>query len=902
MKTIYDHNIIIQSQFRKSIRDDYNRFIVEQSNRFSLKDCLKIDLHCHDHNSNVPDELWGRILKLPETWLKTNDLIKVLESNHCSLTTITNHNNARSCWDLKEKGHDVLAAAEFTCYFPEDELFVHVLTYGFTPEQEVKLEKKRVDIYKFLAYAAEENIPVVLAHPLYFYSRSQKISMEYFEKFAILFQRYEVMNGQRDYWQNLLTKEWVGSLTPERCESFARKHQLNPMDYGVDIYKPKVMTGGSDDHMGIFAGECGSYLHIPDLQERLKTSSKSELALEALRKGDIAPYGTIYENQKLNIALIDYFSQVATRMDDPGLFRILFHRGSASDKLACLSFSNFILELQRHGKTAMFFKFIHSALTGKKLNKLYTWRIARDYKFTIQYLEDISNSRRKSSKQFIKSTDKAIAELFTGLNHLIIKRIKKHFKGQGPVFSISQLTTEEIARQFEVPSHLREMFSGKKASVSDNMVNLNLGKIFDDLSFPILVSIVLAGSMIASTRLLCQNRNFLNDFSDYIGKHKHPKRALWLSDTFFDKNGVSSTLQLTLAECQKNDLDIDFLICHPKGQSQDHLHVVRPLTSFAFKSLGEQDFHVPDILEIKNIFYKGGYDRIICSTEAPMGPVALLLKHTFNVPCYFYMHTDWMEFIKNTTQLSHSEQDRMRRFLRFYYQQFDGIFTLNSDHKKWLNSHEMQIDEAKIHLTSHWIKEQPEVNKKFNIHKLHQELGLGLDENKPQPTLFFAGRISKEKGIFDIPDIVNEVKKQIPNIKVFIAGTGPAEYTLRKMFPEATFLGWLEKKNMAKLYHSLDLFIFPSRFDTFGNVVLEAFGHGMPVIAYDIKGPKDIIEDNKNGFLVKDKHEMAKKIVHYFSDNVDKKRFKENAIQRCLSENFQADFIMEKLQKDIDLI
>ncbi len=900
MKAIYDHNIKTQSPFRNSIREDYNRFIVEQSSRFSLRDCLKVDLHCHDHNSNVPDELWGRVLKLPETWLKTKDLLKLLESNHCSLNTVTNHNNARSCWDLKKKGHDVLVAAEFTCYFPDDELFVHVLTYGFTPDQEVKLEEKRANIYEFLSYAANQDIPVVLAHPLYFYSRSQKISKDYFEKFAILFQRYEVMNGQRDYWQNLMTKEWVESLTPELCESYAKKHKLNPLDYGVDINKPKVMTGGSDDHMGIFAGECGSYLYVPNLEERLKTSTKSDLALEAIKNGDIAPFGTIYENQKLNIALMDYFSQVATKMEDPGLFRILFHRGSASDKLACLTFSNFILELQRHSKTEMFFKFIHIALTGKKLNKLYTWRIAKDYKFTIQHLEDISNSRRKSSKQFIKSTDKAIAELFTGLNHLIIKRIKKHFKGQNSKFSISKLTTEEIARQFEMPSHLREMFSGKKATVSDNMVNFNLAKIFDDLSFPILVSIVLAGSMIASTRLLCQNRNFLNEFSDYIGKHKQPKRALWLSDTFFDKNGVSNSLQLTLVECQKNDIDIDFLICHPEEQSQEHLHVVRPLTSFTFKSLGEQDFHVPDFLEIKNIFYKGGYDRIICSTEAPMGPIALLLKHTFNVPCYFYMHTDWMEFVKNTTRLTDFEQDRLRRFLRFYYQQFDGIFALSSDHKNWLSGHEMQIDKEKIHLTSHWIHEQPDVNKKFNIHKLHRELG--LDENKPQPTLFFAGRISKEKGIFDIPEVVRAVKKVIPDIKMFIAGTGPAEYSLRKKLPEATYLGWIDKKKMAKLYHSLDLFIFPSRFDTFGNVILEAFGHGMPVIAYDIKGPKDIIEDNKNGFLVTDKDEMAEKIIHYFSDQIDRDNFKKNAIQRCLSNDYQAKTIMENIQKNIGLI
>jgi glycosyltransferase involved in cell wall biosynthesis/predicted metal-dependent phosphoesterase TrpH len=898
MNNIY--NTTVQSPFRKSIRENYNRFLIEQSNHFPANECLKIDLHCHDHNSDTPDELWGRILKLPETWLKTKDLIKVLKSNHTNVITITNHNNARSCWELKDAGLDILSAAEFTCYFPDDELFVHILTYGFTPEQEVKLNQKRNNIYHFLVYTSEHNIPVILAHPLYFYSRSQRINMEYFEKFAVLFQRYEVMNGQRDYWQNLLTKEWVESLTPEKCEAYARKHNINPIDFGVDIHQPKVMTGGSDDHMGIFAGECGSFLHIPDLAQKLKTHSKSELALEAIRQGNIAPYGSIYENQKLNIALMDYFSQVATKMKDPGLFRILFHRGSASDKLACLTITNFILELQRHGKTETFFKFIHNALTGKKLNKLYTWQIAKDYKFSIKHLQSISESRRKSSKQFIKTTDKAIAELFTSLNLLIIKRINKFFNGKKPDFSISKLTTEEIARQFEVPSHLREMFYGKKTALADDMVNFNLGKIFDDLSFPILVSIVLAGSMVASTRLLCHNRNFLNEFSEYVDKHKHPKKALWLTDTFFDKNGVSNTLQLKLAEIQKHDLDIDFLICHPEAESEDHLHVVRPLTSFSFTSLGEQDFHIPDLLEIKNIFYQGGYDRIICSTEAPMGPIALLLKHTFNVPCYFYMHTDWLEFVKHTTQLSHSERDRIRRLLRFFYQQFDGIFALNSDHKNWLSNHEMQIDADKIYVTSHWIKELGKQKEKINLHKVYKELK--LEENNTKPILFFAGRISKEKGIFDFPYIFKKVQKRIPDIQMVIAGSGPAEYTLRKQFPEAIYLGWVNKKQIKRYYQALDLFLFPSRFDTFGNVVLEAFARGMPVIAYNLKGPKDIIEHEKNGYLVEDKDDMAEKIIDYFSDNTDRQSFKDNAIKRAHSPAFQAETIMHDIQKNIGLI
>jgi hypothetical protein len=92
---------------------------------------LKIDLHCHDHNSNIPDEALGRILGVPETWLPTERLMSVLKSAGMGACTFTNHNNARSCWELKDKGFDILSGAEFSCHIPDLDVGVHVLTYGF---------------------------------------------------------------------------------------------------------------------------------------------------------------------------------------------------------------------------------------------------------------------------------------------------------------------------------------------------------------------------------------------------------------------------------------------------------------------------------------------------------------------------------------------------------------------------------------------------------------------------------------------------------------------------------------------------------------------------------------------------------------------------------------------------
>ena len=878
-------------EFRQSLHKELRGYLDEQLQQSDMENCLRVDLHCHDQNSDVPDELWGRILGLPETWLKTGKLVRCLQGNGCDVITVTNHNNARSCWELMDKGHDVLVGAEFTCHFPEYQLFVHVLAYGFTPSQEVELNRRRENVYGFLRYAAAEDIPVVLPHPLYFYTRNDRIDLELFEKLAVLFMRFELVNGQRDVWQSVLTLNWIRSLTPERIHAWAAKHDLDPADFGVDPDRPKVMTGGSDDHMGIFAGECCSLLHVPDLAKRLKKEKASALALEAIRAGRIIPYGSVGENQRLNIALLDYFSQVAMHLKDPGLLRILFHRGETSDKVACFAIGNLLLEMQKHKNTQKFYEAIHGALHGKKVKKLVKWKAKKDYRFCIDHLEQIAVSRNASPQAFMDTVNRTIPELFAGLSRLIISRLEKSSLG-GARPKLNKLSSEEIVRRFEIPSQLTNLVFGGKGR-QPGLSKLNVSMVLDSLSFPVLVSIVLLGTAMGSTRLLYQNRRFLNEFADHIESSHFPRRALYLTDTLRDKNGVSSSLGAKLAEIQRSDLPIDFLICHAEVQPEPHLHVVRPLTGFSFPDLAEQEFRVPDFMEIARIFYEGGYDRIVCSTEGPMAAMALLIKHMFNVPSYFFMHTDWLDYIKDNTELNQHERDRIRRALRFFYKLFGGVFVLNNDHRDWLTGHEMQLDEDKVFLTAHHTQPRDADVQPVDRRELFP------DATPDTPVLLAAGRLSQEKGIFDLPQILARVRQSLPDVRLVVAGTGPAEKELKKRLPEACFLGWVDKARMRQLYAGLDLFVFPSRFDTFGNVVLEAFTYGMPVIAYNCKGPKDIIEDGISGHLVEDVEQMGSRIGTFFADAKGRQVMRGHAVQRSLA--YQAEPIMQQFLIDLGL-
>jgi glycosyltransferase involved in cell wall biosynthesis len=299
-------------------------------------------------------------------------------------------------------------------------------------------------------------------------------------------------------------------------------------------------------------------------------------------------------------------------------------------------------------------------------------------------------------------------------------------------------------------------------------------------------------------------------------------------------------------------------------------------------------------MQIARIFYEGGYDRIVCSTEGPMAIVSLFIKIMFNVPGYFFMHTDWLDFIKHTTDLDVHERDRIRRALRALYLRYDGVFVLNSDHKDWLTGFHMNLDKEKVFLTAHHATERDPAIQAIN------KTDLFPDANADTPILFIACRLSKEKGILDLPAIIALAKQKLPDLKIVIAGTGPAEQELKRLMPDdALFLGWVDKKRIAEFYAGLDLFVFPSRFDTFGNVILEAFSYGMPVLAYNCKGPKDIIEHEVSGYLVEDIEQMATRIVEFYSSQPRRELMKRNAVRRSM--DYLAKPIMDQFIQDMGL-
>jgi glycosyltransferase involved in cell wall biosynthesis len=110
--------------------------------------------------------------------------------------------------------------------------------------------------------------------------------------------------------------------------------------------------------------------------------------------------------------------------------------------------------------------------------------------------------------------------------------------------------------------------------------------------------------------------------------------------------------------------------------------------------------------------------------------------------------------------------------------------------------------------------------------------------------------VSKEKNLdaFCELDVSSCIAPSVEVIKV-IVGDGPYRKKLQKKYPHIRFLGYKFGEELARCYQLADVFVFPSRVDTYGIVILEAMACGTPVAAYPVTGPIDQIQNGVNGFV-----------------------------------------------------
>jgi glycosyltransferase involved in cell wall biosynthesis len=129
--------------------------------------------------------------------------------------------------------------------------------------------------------------------------------------------------------------------------------------------------------------------------------------------------------------------------------------------------------------------------------------------------------------------------------------------------------------------------------------------------------------------------------------------------------------------------------------------------------------------------------------------------------------------------------------------------------------------------------------------------GLLTDE---RPILMYVGRVAVEKSIEKFLDLNLGGSK-------YVVGDGPDFVKLKARYRQARFVGYKTGEELASYYASADAFVFPSKTDTFGLVILEALSSGVPVAAYPVRGPLDIIKQGETGFMDEDLGKAVRKAL-----------------------------------------
>jgi len=166
--------------------------------------------------------------------------------------------------------------------------------------------------------------------------------------------------------------------------------------------------------------------------------------------------------------------------------------------------------------------------------------------------------------------------------------------------------------------------------------------------------------------------------------------------------------------------------------------------------------------------------------------------------------------------------------------------------------------------------------------------------------LGFVGRMSIEKNVTLLAQVQSELEKMgLTNFRFLIVGHGAEEGWLRERLPRAEFTGVLKGEELATAYANMDLFVFPSHTDTFGNVVLEALASGVPAIVTPDGGPCTIVREGVTGCIAPDEG-FASAVAAVLGDAVKHAEMRKAAREYALTASW--DSVFEGIYKAYETI
>jgi glycosyltransferase involved in cell wall biosynthesis/predicted metal-dependent phosphoesterase TrpH len=245
---------------------------------------------------------------------------------------------------------------------------------------------------------------------------------------------------------------------------------------------------------------------------------------------------------------------------------------------------------------------------------------------------------------------------------------------------------------------------------------------------------------------------------------------------------------------------------------------------------------VPSLPTIVEALAEGRYDLVHLCTPGPAGIAALLTARVMDLPVLGSYHTELAAYA-GLRSADPALEAVAQGAMSMFYSQCSVVLSPSEASDAVLGTLGIAADRV-----GRWDR-GVDIARFSPDRRVPDAFGDGIN-------VLYAGRLTREKGADLLADAFLAARERDPRLHLVLAGGGPEEEMLRARLGEhATFLGWLEGDALADAYASADLFLFASRTDTFGQVLLEAQASGLPVVAVAEGGPCSIVADGVTGLL-----------------------------------------------------
>lgn len=316
-----------------------------------------------------------------------------------------------------------------------------------------------------------------------------------------------------------------------------------------------------------------------------------------------------------------------------------------------------------------------------------------------------------------------------------------------------------------------------------------------------------------------------------------PLKLALFTDTFDETNGVAHTYRMLADFCVRTGRHLDIYCPSDRTLTENHgtVNIRRFQHSIGVRYYDQLKFSVlPNEGLFETFAASGQYDLVHLAAPGSIGSWGRTLAKKFKLPTVAVHHTNLHDYaaLRVPKLFASTARDISLAILRRFYRPCRTILVTTPKMGEWV--------------TRNRLCQRTDLFSRGVDCSLFQPR---LVIERPGPVRFiYVGRLSVEKNLNLLADVLNKVR-QTCDIEMSFVGDGVLRSDLQKQCPWAEFPGYLKGSDLSRAYSESDVFVFPSLTDTYGNVVNEAQASGLPCLVMDRRGPGEVIEPEKTGFI-----------------------------------------------------